>query len=691
MRNKGIYAVLLLSVLLISACAEELHGSFVDINDGETVISFDSNGGTKDFVMYSDFGHWEIISTYSEDDSWITVWPKEGDGDARFSVKLAKNTMAASRTAVLNIVTAGTSVATLTFNQGGNDPVLEISVNESGRSVSYKGEKFKVNVTSNIGWVAEIEQGGDWLSLGGFTSDSQIFECSENATDSPRMAEVSIRAFGTQLCRRFTVTQSDKSSAFELAEKKSIAEILAAGPGPISGNTYVEGVVISNRHTKNYPIEYAASQSDNTMFIDDGEAGMWIEFENAEDNVYEEGDKLSIHLYGQKLSIDSYCNSIKLDELASSCVKTVLPGSELTPVVLESFADISKYENRLVTIKDVEFVLPYGTLVNINEAGYLGVEQKSLYMGSADYNDLTLEYGHYLRAADGSMSKLYTTWSFTERALHLIPEAKGDITGIVNKRYKADRYKGYSTNRQKEDTWCIRVRRESDITAFGNDPSTRMSKTIVQFGPWTDNKLVLSEVKASVGSGTLYHSVSRSVLGSTSGTTDQMYWAWAHARNGAATFDSQTGKWFPSYGNSISVQYLALMAQNWWQNTASQYSQTDGCCWIFSNLSTIGAKGKLYLEFTASSNTYGPIEFQLEWADNAEDINWHTIGSPYVCANWHCDVHAPEYVIQLPSELADREGFALRMRATIQRNASDNQDVANGTSRLGIVRISCLN
>ena len=62
-----------------------------------------------------------------------------------------------------------------------------------------------------------------------------------------------------------------------------------------------------------------------------------------------------------------------------------------------------------------------------------------------------------------------------------------------------------------------------------------------------------------------------------------------------------------------------------------------------------------------------------------------------MCANWHCDVHAPEYVIELPSELADREGFALRMRATIQRNASDNQDVANGTSRLGIVRISCLN
>jgi len=41
--------------------------------------------------------------------------------------------------------------------------------------------------------------------------------------------------------------------------------------------------------------------------------------------------------------------------------------------------------------------------------------------------------------------------------------------------------------------------------------------------------------------------------------------------------------------------------------------------------------------------------------------------------------------------LKDRENFCIRLRATIQRNASDDADVANGTSRIGIVRISCLN
>ena len=81
----------------------------------------------------------------------------------------------------------------------------------------------------------------------------------------------------------------------------------------------------------------------------------------------------------------------------------------------------------------------------------------------------------------------------------------------------------------------------------------------------------------------------------------------------------------------------------------------------------------------------------MEWADREDAAEWTPIGTPYVCANWHCDIHAPEYVFSLPDELKDRENFCIRLRATIQRNASDDADVANGTSRIGIVRISCLN
>ena len=232
--------------------------------------------------------------------------------------------------------------------------------------------------------------------------------------------------------------------------------------------------------------------------------------------------------------------------------------------------------------------------------------------------------------------------------LSMMPEGAGDITGIVNKRYKCDVYDGRDESRRKVESWCIRIRRESDITNFDADPATRLSKTIMQIGPWTDNKGALPTVMASVGQGQLKHSVGVDVLGSTSGNTQQMYLAWAHARCTAATWNEQTGSWLPTYGNTKGVQYIALMAQNWWKNTSAVNSDTDGCCWILSNLSTAGYTGQISLQFTASSNTLGPMYFQMEWAETDDAKEWTPIGYEYVASNWHSCIHAPEYLFVLP-------------------------------------------
>ena len=212
----------------------------------------------------------------------------------------------------------------------------------------------------------------------------------------------------------------------------------------------------------------------------------------------------------------------------------------------------------------------------------------------------------------------------------------------------------------------------------------------MQIGPWTDNKGSMATVMASVGQGQLKHSVGVDVLGSTSGNTQQMYLAWAHARCTAATWNEQTGSWLPTYGNTKGVQYIALMAQNWWKNTSAVNSDTDGCCWILSNLSTAGYTGQISLQFTASSNTLGPMYFQMEWAETDDAKEWTPIGYEYVASNWHSCIHAPEYLFVLPDELKNRSNFSIRLRATRQRNASDNEDTAEGTSRLGIIRMSCL-
>ncbi len=254
-------------------------------------------------------------------------------------------------------------------------------------------------------------------------------------------------------------------------------------------NVYVVGSVISDRTTRNLlpaPTGRMAKNPANTMFIQDADAGFWIEFGNEADNTYDLNDRVTIHMYGQIIARDAYTNGEDRPAFvvgravvrAGSGGRADRPGRRFAAAVREPAGDAPQRGVRA----------PYGTLVNINESGYLGVEQGAAYQASADYNDLTIEYGHYVRDAKGNTTVSYTTWSFTERALSMIPEGAGDITGIVNKRcYKCDVYDGRDESRRKVESWCIRIRRESDITNFDADPATRLSKTIMQIGPWTDN------------------------------------------------------------------------------------------------------------------------------------------------------------------------------------------------------------
>ncbi len=81
---------------------------------------------------------------------------------------------------------------------------------------------------------------------------------------------------------------------------------------------------------------------------------------------------------------------------------------------------------------------------------------------------------------------------------------------------------------------------------------------------------------------------------------------------------------------------------------------------------------------------------QMVWADTDNAKTWTPIGNEYVASNWHNSIAAPEYLFVLPDELKDRESFSIRLRATRQRNASDTENTASGTSRIGVVRMSCL-
>ena len=105
-------AAALVSAALATSCEkDETQEKYVYILDndknGIQEVSFNTAGGTQDFLMYSNYGSWKLVPTYEEDLEWLSYWPTEGVGDARFSAMVEKNTTAYQRHGTLNIVVDG--------------------------------------------------------------------------------------------------------------------------------------------------------------------------------------------------------------------------------------------------------------------------------------------------------------------------------------------------------------------------------------------------------------------------------------------------------------------------------------------------------------------------------------------------------------------------------------------------------
>lgn len=139
-------------------------------------------------------------------------------------------------------------------------------------------------------------------------------------------------------------------------------------------------------------------------------------------------------------------------------------------------------------------------------------------MPFCDGNDF---YGHLLRDEEGNTCKLYTTTWFLDRFAALVPEGSGPLTGIVTKYYKQ------STG----EVYIIRLRQHED-NQVSTDASTRMSKTLIQFGPFGDTN-TYDKLTPRVGSGQLTTTMWSAVQAGAGGIS--MDWGWSYARMAPAT------------------------------------------------------------------------------------------------------------------------------------------------------------
>ena len=70
-------AAALVSAALATSCEkDETQEKYVYILDndknGIQEVSFNTAGGTQDFLMYSNYGSWKLVPTYEEDLEWLS-------------------------------------------------------------------------------------------------------------------------------------------------------------------------------------------------------------------------------------------------------------------------------------------------------------------------------------------------------------------------------------------------------------------------------------------------------------------------------------------------------------------------------------------------------------------------------------------------------------------------------------------
>lgn len=335
-------------------------------------------------------------------------------------------------------------------------------------------------------------------------------------------------------------------------------------------------------------------------------------------------------------------------------------------------------------LPEVEFAVPLGTYYNSQEEGYAIT---TVHAASAPYNDGFARYGHILRDRGGNTVKLYTLSYFLQRYAQIIPQGSGSVSGIVLK---------YTKNGVTENT--LRMRKLDDI-AVSADAATRVSNTLVQFGPFDWNALPLETVTPVVGSGEVKSTAYRGVQ-----SAGALNYGWSHTRKDtpAAITITPNGKQTSDPAVTQQMMYPYLYSSNFWNFTGSTMNRSGsddpdykGEAWVFNITDFRPSGGDLMLVFTTASSWGGRSKCTSNGPMRRTPRSTNTTQSPTIsvrCGTKASSYHLKQFSVALPDELKTKSKFTIRFRnmATSGRPTTvahspraDTRESGSGPSRSG--------
>lgn len=684
---------LLLTALVGCTKTDKPAEGYMTFKDGENLFTCNANGGSKTITIFSNITDWELVPEDTTQ-KWIKIWPLDGDDDGNVTFTVGSYDSAYPRSCTINLVSDNKIIATYTVKQTGKPAYIIPTLTSLNQNIPMEAGDMTIKIRSNVIWEATViginGENVNWITLGTKTDTTQVISFSDNSGNPlSRKAIIRFSMVGGE--EEYYVDVNIKqmgATTYETSRNINISTLLsslvfdAEGIAEIEENYRIDAWITSDMSKGNFP--------DTTLYIQDASGrGIMLDFKDpdqlknpSETGFYDFGRKLSIHAIGLKFKRNED-GALQVIDFTPTSVKSsaAIPISSGLAAEISSLSNLNNYENTLVKISSVEFVVPVGTYVNISDqskalTGSTTSADKRWLSASDDYKRLNNHYyvyTHILRDKSGNSADMNFNYGFTQKWNSLVPEGSGSITAIVTKSKKSD----------------VLVIRSLDDIQINNENSSRISNTLVKFGPYLNSEsspyYIARDITATIGNGSIIYSVPNSNGSFTCGISSSgyyMYWLYGVRVNADEP------------ASSIAKGYGAINAKSWYgsANTNSLVSTSENPyeAFILTTKSLKDAKnGDLYISFTTASSLGGPAHMYLEWAEDENSDNWQTIAD-YNSTGYEISAQYRQVNIKLPAAMKGKANVVIRFRARNKENANFNGSdlTSGGTNRLGTVEIS---
>lgn len=293
-------------------------------------------------------------------------------------------------------------------------------------------------MTVNTEYAAEGTTWIDKINITDAVEESAEMEISIGANpdaEAPRAASVNfsfVDGWGDKVSLLVNVLQ--KSANNTLGKVLSFDEFIdkyATGK-PVNDYVILEGIVVSNKAGRNAgadeqkttsAVDYSISERTVYLEAEDGHRGVSILTATADDNVFDQYDKIQILMHGTVANLKEEPLRCDITGVTKTMVTSRLPGNKSSvpekAMYIRDLTDNDVYT--YVTLKDVEFPVRKGSLVPVNDG----------YTVATNANRFT-QYPRLLRDINGNDIYLTTNAICRYRSDGTrLPYGSGNISGVV--------------------------------------------------------------------------------------------------------------------------------------------------------------------------------------------------------------------------------------------------------------------